>query len=86
MKLSVIFRPQNPLKVKIDAARVGVSLGNSIVKEYVNAPTYTGEYTVTPAEYEQVLETQGKRMTDNVTVAEVPFGLATTAQINRLFT
>lgn len=85
MKLSVIFKPQ-PLKVKINAAHMGVNFGTPVVKEYVDAPAYTGEYTVTPAEYEQVLETQGKRMTDNVTVAEVPFGLATTAQINRLFT
>ena len=84
MKLSVIFKPQ-PLKVKINAAHMGVTFGTPVVKEYVNAPTYTGEYTVAPAEYEQVLETQGKRMTDNVTVAGVPFGLATTAQINRLF-
>lgn len=65
---------------------MGVAFGTPVVKEYVDAPAYAGEYTVTPAEYEQVLETQGKRMTDNVTVAEVPFGLATTAQINRLFT
>lgn len=74
MKLSVIFRPQNPLTVKIDAARVGVSLGNSIVKEYVNAPAYTGEYVVTPLAHEQtVLETSGKRMVDDVTVREVPY-------------
>lgn len=74
MKLSVIFRPQNPLKVKMDAARVDVSLGNSIVKEYVDAPVYTGEYVVTPLAHEQtVLETSGKRMADDVTVRKVPY-------------
>lgn len=74
MKLSVIFKPQKPLKVKIDAARVGVTFGTPVVKEYVDAPVYTGEYVVTPLAHEQtVLETSGKRMVDDVTVREVPY-------------
>ena len=72
MKLSVIFKPQKPLTVKIDAARVGVSLGNSIVKEYVDTESYTGEYDVTPSSETQTLDTTGKRMTRPVTVNPIP--------------
>ena len=79
MKLSVIFRPQNPLQVKIDAARVDVSLGNSIVKEYVDTEAYTGEYEVTPSSETQTLDTTGKRMTRPVVVNPIPnnYGLIT---------
>ena len=79
MKLSVIFRPQNPLKVKMDAARVDVSLGNSIVKEYVDTEAYTGEYEVTPSSETQTLDTTGKRMTRPVVVNPIPsnYGLIT---------
>ena len=79
MKLSVIFRPQNPLKVKMDAARVDVSLGNSIVKEYVDTESYTGEYEVTPSSETQTLDTTGKRMTRPVVVNPIPnnYGLIT---------
>lgn len=79
MKLSVIFRPQNPLKVKMDAARVDVSLGNSIVKEYVDTEAYIGEYEVTPSSETQTLDTAGKRMTRPVVVNPIPnnYGLIT---------
>ena len=79
MKLSDIFRPQNPLQVKIDAARVDVSLGNSIVKEYVDTEAYTGEYEVTPSSETQTLDTTGKRMTRPVVVNPIPnnYGLIT---------
>ena len=79
MKLSVIFRPHNPLKVKMDAARVDVSLGNSIVKEYVDTEAYTGEYEVTPSSETQTLDTTGKRMTRPVVVNPIPsnYGLIT---------
>lgn len=79
MKLSVIFRPQNPLKVKMDAARVDVSLGNSIVKEYVDTEAYIGEYEVTPSSETQTLDTTGKRMTRPVVVNPIPnnYGLIT---------
>ena len=33
---------------------------------------YTGEYTVTPSEDEQVLQTRGKALSQNVTVAPIP--------------
>lgn len=79
MKLSVFFKPQKPLQVKIDAARVDVSLGNSIVKEYVDTEAYTGEYEVTPSSETQTLDTAGKRMTRPVVVNPIPnnYGLIT---------
>lgn len=79
MKLSVIFRPQNSLQVKIDAARVDVSLGNCIVKEYVDTEAYIGEYEVTPSSETQTLDTTGKRMTRPVVVNPIPsnYGLIT---------
>ena len=36
-------------------------------------PYYDGDYTVTPKVYEQILETQDKSMSDNVTVEAVPY-------------
>lgn len=40
--------------------------------EYV--PLYVGDYTVTPQAFEEViLETNGKKMTKNVTVKEIPY-------------
>lgn len=35
-------------------------------------PAYEGDYEVTPRLYEQILETDGKRMTDDVTVKVIP--------------
>ena len=42
-------------------------------------PAYDGPYSVTPSAEEQVLETNGKRMTGNVTVGAIPsnYGLVT---------
>lgn len=40
---------------------------------------YEGEYSVTPSASEQILETEGLRMTQNVTIAPIPnnYGLIT---------
>ena len=63
----------------MDAARVDVSLGNSIVKEYVDTEAYIGEYEVTPSSETQTLDTTGKRMTRPVVVNPIPnnYGLIT---------
>lgn len=46
----------------------------NIVKDYSNAPLYTGEYTVTPKAFEaQSLPTTDKLLTQDVTVLRVPF-------------
>lgn len=46
---------------------------------YVMGTPYTGAYTVTPSAAEQVLYTDGLRMTDNITVNPIPsnYGLIT---------
>ena len=40
--------------------------------EYIERPAYTGAYTVTPGNDAQVLSTNGKRMTADVTVGPIP--------------
>jgi hypothetical protein len=37
-----------------------------------HVPAYEGEYTVTPSEQEQTLETSGKRLAQNVIVEPIP--------------
>ena len=60
------------IKVTFDPAEVGISVGNPIARDYIEREAYTGEYTVTPATEEQTLETNGLRMTDDVTVEAIP--------------
>ena len=58
----------------------GVSLSVENVRNiYIERPEYQGEYTVTPGAVAQILETNGKRMTSNVTVGAIPnnYGLIT---------
>lgn len=48
------------------------------IKEYIgcfgsgNIAAYDGEYKVTPSTREQILETKGKRMKEDVTVNKIP--------------
>lgn len=39
----------------------------------MDAEAYEGAYEITPKTYEQTMMTQGKLMTDNVTVLEIPY-------------
>lgn len=62
------------MSVKIGAPSFGVSTGLPVVREYVDAEVYDGEYEVTPqAHEEKILQTKNKRMTDDVTVMRVPY-------------
>lgn len=47
------------------------------VVEISELPTYTGAYDVTPKWKAQALETNGLRMTGNVTVQEIPYYFVT---------
>ena len=78
MKLTATFKPQT-VSVDIDAATMGVTLGTSVVKEYVDVQTYVGEYEVTPSAETQTLDTEGLRMTRPVVVNPIPnnYGLIT---------
>lgn len=46
---------------------------------YEERPAYEGDYAVTPSSSEQVLHTNGLRMTGDITVAPIPqnYGLVT---------
>lgn len=76
------------MKVEIKAPEIGVSIripklnietGTPVAREYVDAPAYMGAYTATPTRSTQILATNGKRMTDDVTINPIPsnYGLIT---------
>lgn len=79
MKLTAVFKPTQTISVSINADTMGVTLGNPVVKEYVDVQTYTGEYEVTPSSETQTLDTAGLRLTRSVTVNPIPqnYGLIT---------
>ena len=79
MKLTASFQPQK-LTVLFNPTQFGVStLPTQITRDLVERTPYTGEYTVTPSSEAQVLDTNGLRMTDNVTINPIPnnYGLIT---------
>ena len=79
MKLTASFQPQK-LTVSFNPAQFGVStLPTQITRDLVERDPYTGEYTVTPSAEAQTLETNGLRMTDNITINPIPnnYGLIT---------
>ena len=79
MKLTAVFKPPQAVSVSVNADTMGVTLGTPVVKEYVDVQTYTGEYEVTPSAETQTLNTEGLRLTRNVTVNPIPqnYGLIT---------
>lgn len=79
MKLTAVFKPPQAVSVSVNADTFGVALGTPVVKEYVDVQTYTGEYEVTPSAETQTLNTEGLRLTRNVTVNPIPqnYGLIT---------
>lgn len=79
MKLTAVFKPPQAVSVSANADTLGVALGTPVVKEYVDVQTYTGEYEVTPSSETQTLNTDGLRLTRNVTVNPIPqnYGLIT---------
>jgi hypothetical protein len=78
MKLTATFRPQSVF-VSVSAESMGVTIGDPVVKEYVDVQTYTGAYEVTPSAETQTLDTAGLRMTRSVVVNPIPqnYGLIT---------
>ena len=71
MRLNATFLPQ-AVSVSVDAASMGITLGDPVVKEYVNVDPYTGEYEVTPSAETQTLDTEGKRLTAPVVINPIP--------------
>lgn len=67
------------LHVNIAPQALNVTLGNPVVKEYTGGEPYEGEYTVTPTQETQVLQTSQKVLAHNVTINPIPsnYGLIT---------
>ena len=59
------------MNVKINSPRLGVGFNNPIIREGGGEP-YSGAYEVTPSEQTQTLETENKKLTQNVTVKPIP--------------
>lgn len=53
-------------------SKVGGISGSLSVPQQIPVEEYTGTYDVTPTWEEQRLLTEGKKMTDDVTVEEIP--------------
>lgn len=56
---------------RIAPAKVSVVFADPIAREFVERDPYTGSYTVTPSDEAQTLQTNGLRMTGNVTVEAI---------------
>ena len=78
MTLTPTFVPASVI-TEFVAPSVQPSTGTPIARELVERNPYTGDYTITPSAEEQVLETKGLRMTDNLTINPIPsnYGLIT---------
>lgn len=78
MKLIAVFNPA-AANVSLAAPAATIFAGSQIVREYVDRNPYTGDYSITPSDGEQVLLTKNLRMTDNITVGPIPsnYGLIT---------
>ena len=78
MTLNPTFTPAS-VEVSIVSERFESSTGNPIARDYVERPAYEGSYTLTPTAEEQIIPTNGLRMTDDLTIAPIPnnYGLIT---------
>lgn len=78
MKLVATFAAPT-LAAEISAPTFSTSTGIPVAREYFERPAYEGDYDVTPAQQEIILNTQHLRMTDNVRIAPIPnnYGLIT---------
>ena len=68
--MNVSIQPQS-ITVSAQQAELAVTTGEQIARDVEPIDPYTGSYTVTPTESAQVLETDGLKMTDDVTVEAV---------------
>lgn len=69
------------MELKGTLTPIGILSGNLKVNKTISGkirysdltPYYYGEYDVTPKAYEQLFETKGLKMTDDVIVREIPY-------------
>lgn len=69
--LTATFVPQR-LDVTFNVPSFATSTGTPVARDYVERDPYTGDYVVTPSDSEQMLATDGLRMTDNITINPIP--------------
>lgn len=60
------------MKLLGGTVKARVTIGQTVVQYVGEANPYTGEYSVTPGDNDQVLRTKGKCMTEDVTVQKIP--------------
>lgn len=70
---------QPRVEVSFTAPSLGVSTGTPVARD--TTPAYEGPYSVTPSTEQQTLETNGKKMTEDVTVAVMPSGSVTVPEL-----
>lgn len=59
------------VSVKVSAPKVTAETATPVAREWVEREAYAGPYTVTPSESAQTLETEGKRMTDDMEIGAI---------------
>lgn len=74
IKISVSVTENKPIQMNVTGSKQRATMGISAPIVADNTPQYEGSYTVTPSDQAQTLETQGKKMLDNVTVEAMPEG------------
>lgn len=65
------------IPMSVSASQQVIPMSISAHYEAVNVPAYDGAYEVTPRLYPQYLDTDGKLMTDDVSVYEIPISRTT---------
>ena len=78
MTLNPIYTPAS-VEVAVVPASIEPSTGNPIARDFVERPAYEGSYELTPSAEAQVIQTNGLRMTSDLTIAPIPtnYGLIT---------
>lgn len=73
LNISISFKPPS-VSVLVGDPKVDILFRDRIIRDGSSLEPYTGDYTVTPmVEVEQTLETNGLRMTDDITVLKIPY-------------
>ncbi len=67
----VTINPQT-VSVSVRSDSLDIGFGNPVARDLVERDPYTGAYAVTPGEETITLATDGKRMTDNITINPIP--------------
>lgn len=67
--MTLSYKPQQ-VGISYTPASVSLDIGPPVAVERV--PAYEGEYSVTPSANAQVLQTAGKQLAENITIAPIP--------------